>query len=160
MHIRRIRSVDYLSNRIWDLRNFSVFLLSLFLCSSCNIALIISHVKHRVLIILWKICERYEPCTFTWKSHLSSLLDKDGSFMKMYRATARQRGKSFPSCAWRLPLLHRDFSLAFALNFLGLTTFLRQIRGKFKNASAFLLRGARHAIAWHTSTAHLCKSTL
>ena len=30
----------------------------------------------------------------------------------------------------------------------------------FKNASAFLLRGARHAIAWHTSTAHLCKSTL
>ena len=25
----------------------------------------------------------------------------------------------------------------------------------FKNASAFLLRGARHAIAWHTSTAHL-----
>ena len=30
----------------------------------------------------------------------------------------------------------------------------------FKNASAFSLRGARHAIAWHTSTAHLCKSTL
>ena len=26
----------------------------------------------------------------------------------------------------------------------------------FKNAPAFLLRGARHAIAWHTSTAHLC----
>ena len=109
---------------------FFVLFLFPFLCSSCNITLIISTVKRWVLIILWKICERYEPCTFTWKSHLSSLLDKDGSFMEMYRATARQRGKSFPSCAWRLPLLHRDFSLTLALNFLGLTTFLRQILGK------------------------------
>ena len=51
-------------------------------------------------------------------------------FLLFYRATALQRGKSFPSCAWRMPLLHRDISLAFALNFLGLTTFLRQILGK------------------------------
>ena len=89
-----------------------------------------SYFKSRVLIFLWRICERYEPCTFTWKSHLSSLLDKDGSFMEMYRATALQRGKSFPSCAWRMPLLHRAFSLAFARRFLDLTTFLRQIFGK------------------------------
>ena len=47
--------------------------------------------------------------------------------MEIYRATARQRGKSFPSCAWRNSQLHRDFSLAFALDFLDLTTFLRQI---------------------------------
>ena len=106
------------------------FLFFLFLRSGYVIALLISTVKRRVLIFLWRICERYEPCTFTWKSHLSSLLDKDGSFMEMYRATALQRGKSFPSCAWRMPLLHRDFSLTFALNFLGLTTFLRQILGK------------------------------
>ena len=33
---------------------------------------------------------------------------------------------------------------------------LYNIAWKFKNAPAFLLRGARHAIAWHTSTAHLC----
>ena len=106
------------------------FLFFLFLRSGYVIALLISTVKMRVLIFLWRICERYEPCTFPWKSHLSSLLDKDGSFMEMYRATALQRGKSFPSCAWRMPLLHRDFSLTFALNFLGLTTFLQQILGK------------------------------
>lgn len=40
--------------------------------------------------------------------------------MLFYRATALQQGKSFPSCAWRMPLLHRDFSLAFTLDFLGL----------------------------------------
>ena len=51
-------------------------------------------------------------------------------FLLFYRATALQRGKSFPSCAWHMPLLHRDFSLAFALDFLDLTTFLRQILGK------------------------------
>ena len=51
-------------------------------------------------------------------------------FLLFYRATALQRGKSFPSCAWRMPLLHRDFSLTFTLDFLGLTTFLRQILGK------------------------------
>ena len=32
-------------------------------------------------------------------------------FLLFYRATALQRGKSFPSCAWRMPLLHRDFHL-------------------------------------------------
>ena len=42
----------------------------------------------------------------------------------------RQRGNSFPSCAWRISQLPRDFSLAFALDFLDLTTFLRQIFGK------------------------------
>ena len=41
-------------------------------------------------------------------------------FLLFYRATALQRGNSFPSCAWRMPLLHRDFSLAFTLDFLGL----------------------------------------
>ena len=46
--------------------------------------------------------------------------------MEIYRATARQRGNTFPSCAWRNSQLHRDFSLVFALDFLDLTTFLRQ----------------------------------
>ena len=50
--------------------------------------------------------------------------------MEIYRATALQRGNSFPRCAWRISQLHRDFSLAFALDFLDLTTFLRQILGK------------------------------
>ena len=35
------------------------------------------------------------------KSPRSSLLDKEGFFMEMYRATALQRGNAFPSCAWR-----------------------------------------------------------
>ena len=64
------------------------------------------------------------------KSPRSSLLGKEGFFMEMYRATALQRGNSFPSFAWRISQLHRDFSLAFALDFLDLTTFLRQILGK------------------------------
>ena len=50
--------------------------------------------------------------------------------MEIYRATALQRGNSIPSCAWRISQLHRNFSLAFALDFLDLTTFLRQIFGK------------------------------
>ena len=52
-------------------------------------------------------------------------------FLLFYRATALQRGKSFPSCAWRMPLLHRGFSLTFTRRFLGLTTFLRQNLGAF-----------------------------
>ena len=40
------------------------------------------------------------------------------------------------------------------------TTYFQGLRtfwgSSFKNAEAFSLRGARHAIAWHTSTAHLC----
>ena len=51
-------------------------------------------------------------------------------FLLFYRATALQRGNSFPSCAWRISQLHRDFSLTFARRFLDLTTFLRQIFGK------------------------------
>ena len=51
-------------------------------------------------------------------------------FLLFYRATALQRGNSFPSCAWRMPLLHRNFSLTFALDFLDLTIFLPQILGK------------------------------
>ena len=51
-------------------------------------------------------------------------------FLLFYRATALQRGNSFPSCAWRISQLHRAFSLTFALDFLDLTTFLRQILGK------------------------------
>ena len=47
-------------------------------------------------------------------------------FLLFYRATALQRGNSFPSCAWRISQLHRAFSLTFALDFLDLTTFLRQ----------------------------------
>ena len=59
-------------------RRFSSFPLfvSLFLCSSCNITLIISTVKRWVLIILWRFCERYEPCTFTWKALVQACLVK------------------------------------------------------------------------------------
>ena len=39
-----------------------------FLCSSCNITLIISTVKRWVLIILWRLCERYEPCKMVKKT--------------------------------------------------------------------------------------------
>ena len=31
-----------------------------------------------------------------------------------------------------------------------------KLSSKFKNASAFLLRDARHALAWQISNAHLC----
>ena len=44
------------------------------------------------------------------KSPRSSLLGKEGFFMEMYRATARQRGNSFPSCAWRNILFRIRFS--------------------------------------------------
>ena len=57
----------------------------------------------------------------------SSLLEKEVSFMEIYRATALQRGNLFPSCAWRISQLHRVFSLAFARRFLDFTTLLRQI---------------------------------
>ena len=108
-------------------RRFSSFPLfvSLFLCSSCNITLIISTVKMWVLIILWRFCERYEPCKMVKKDALLVYLQRR-LFLLFYRATALQRGNSFPSCAWRISQLHRDFSLAFALDFLDLTTFLRQ----------------------------------
>ena len=66
--------------------------------------------------------------------------------MLFYRATARQRGNLFPSCAWRISQLHRDFSLAFARWFLDLTTFLRQI--------IFLSVSLRSSIPeWHFSPA-------
>ena len=38
-------------------------------------------------------------------------------FLLFYRATALQRGKSFPSCAWRMPLLHRGFFTCFRTRF-------------------------------------------
>ena len=105
-------------------RGFSSFPLfvSLFLCSSCNITLIISTVKRRVLIILWRFCERYEPCKMVKKDALLVYLQRR-LFLLFYRATALQRGNSFPSCAWRILLLHKEFSLTFALDFLDLTTF-------------------------------------
>lgn len=51
--------------------------------------------------------------------------------MELYRATARQRGNSFPSCAWRISQLHRDFSFAFARRFLDLTTFYDKFLEKY-----------------------------
>ena len=78
-----------------------------------------SIIKRWMLIILWRLCERYKPCKMVKKDAL--LVHLQGRlFLLFYRATALQRGKSFPSCAWRMPLLHRDFSLAFTLDFLGL----------------------------------------
>ena len=40
----------------------------------------------------------------------SSLLEKEVSFMELYRATALQRGNSFPSCAWRNIYFRTRFS--------------------------------------------------
>ena len=40
----------------------------------------------------------------------SSLLEKEVSFMELYRATARQRGNSFSSCAWRNIYFRTRFS--------------------------------------------------
>ena len=64
-------------------RRFSSFPLfvSLFLCSSCNITLIISTVKRWVLIILWRFCEAlilrasqgfftYFRTRFSWFDHI------------------------------------------------------------------------------------------
>ena len=48
----------------------------LFLCSMCTIALVVSTVNRWVLIILWRFCESYEPCTFTWKSLFQACLIK------------------------------------------------------------------------------------
>ena len=92
-------------------RRFSSFPLfvSLFLCSSCNITLIISTVKRRVLIILWRFCERYEPCKMVKKDALLVYLQRR-LFLLFYRATALQRGNSFPSCAWRNILFRTRFS--------------------------------------------------
>ncbi len=58
--------------------------------------------------------------------------------MLFYRETAMQRENSFPNRAWRTSQLHMDFSLAFALIFLDLTTFLRQISRKFKPIAQIL----------------------
>ena len=67
-------------------------------------------------------CERYKPCKMVKKDALQVYLQRR-LFLLFYRATARQQGNSFPSCAWRISQLHRDFSLAFARRFLDLTTF-------------------------------------
>ena len=108
---------------------------------NCNFYLIIAFTlsKHLIFSVIYpgcnnsciqpRICERYEPCKMVKKTPCKFTC-KAVFFLLFYRATALQRGKSFPSCAWRMPLLHRDFSLAFALDFLDLTTFLRQILGK------------------------------
>ena len=48
-----------------------------------------------------------------------------------------------------------EYPNSFFLCFIS-STVIASPSNPFKNASAFLLRGARHAIAWHPSTAHLC----
>ena len=88
---------------------FFVLFLFPFLCSSCNITLIISTVKRWVLIILWRICEHYEPCKMVKKDALLVYLQRR-LFLLFYRATALQRGNSFPSCAWRNILFRTRFS--------------------------------------------------
>ena len=88
-----------------------------------------ANVWWKLLFHSTRFCERYKPCKMVKINALQVYLQRR-LFLLFYRATALQRGKSFPSCAWRMPLLHRGFSLAFALDFLDLTTFLRQILGK------------------------------
>ena len=66
-----------------------------------------------------RICERYEPCKIAKNNALQVYL-QGRLFLLFYRATARE----FYSLA-----VH-GVTFSFALNFLDLTTFLRQILGK------------------------------
>ena len=50
---------------IWEIFFNLLISLSLFLCSSCNITRIVSTVKRRVLIFLWRFCERLDFTGFT-----------------------------------------------------------------------------------------------
>ena len=88
-----------------------------------------ANVWWKLLFHSTRFCERYKPCKMLKKDALLVYLQRR-LFLLFYRATALQRGNSFPSCAWRISQLHRAFSLTFALDFLDLTTFLRQILGK------------------------------
>ena len=45
-------------------------------CSIRNITPIISTVKRRVLIFLWRFCDRYKPCIFTGKNLLQACLKR------------------------------------------------------------------------------------
>ena len=85
---------------------FFVLFLFPFLCSSCNITLIISTVKRWVLIILWRICERYEPCKIA-KITPCKFTCKGVYFCYFI---GRQRGNKFPRCAWRNILFRTQFS--------------------------------------------------
>ena len=71
------------------------------------------NVWWKLLFHSTRFCERYKPCKMVKKRPASYLQGR--LFLLFYRATALQRGKSFPSCAWRMPLLHRGFSLALAV---------------------------------------------
>ena len=68
-----------------------------------------SIIKRWVLIF----CEEFVNATSHakwWKNALQVYL-QGRLFLLFYRATALQRGKSFPSCAWHISQLHRDFQL-------------------------------------------------
>ena len=56
-----------------------------------------------------RFCERYEPCKMVKKDALLVYLQRR-LFLLFYRATALQRGNSFPSCAWRNILFRTQFS--------------------------------------------------
>ena len=106
---------------------FFVLFLFPFLCSSCNITLIISTVKRWVLIILWRFCEprfceRYEPCTFTWKALFQACLVKRAFSWKCIGRQPDSEGIYSRAVHGVISQLHSDF--------LDLTTFLRQIFGK------------------------------
>ena len=118
------------------------FLLSLFLCSICNITRIVSTVKRWVLIILWRFCERYEPC----------------KMVKITPCKFTCEGVYFCYFIGRQPYSEgiysravHDVTFSFARRFLDLTTFLRQIFGKIYS-SDFLTRitncSLNSAILW------------
>ena len=72
-----------------------------------------------VLIILWRICERYEPCTFTWKALFQACLVKRAF---SWKCIGRQ-----PGSEGILSRAVHGVTFSFAFDFLDLTTFLRQI---------------------------------
>ena len=85
---------------------FFVLFLFPFLCSSCNITLIISTVKRWVLIILWRFCERYEPCKIA--KITPCRFTRKGIYFCYF--IGRQRGNLFPRCTWHNILFRTQFS--------------------------------------------------
>ena len=69
-------------------------------------------------------------------------------FLLFYRATARQRGNSFPSCAWR--------NIVFRTRFSWFDHIFTTNSWKIQECLCILAARCASCNAWHTSSAHLC----
>ena len=68
-----------------------------------------ANVWWKLLFHSTRFCERYKPCKMLKKDALLVYLQRR-LFLLFYRATALQRGNSFPSCAWSNILFRTRFS--------------------------------------------------